>query len=495
MTAYFTGETCDPFTDRSEPCTIGNYNAYTVDATNHQQVVDTLNFSKKHNIRFVIRNTGHDFWGRSIGYGGLAVRVSNLKSQKVLDWRDRHYDGPAFKMGAGMMGFEAQEVLEKHGLVMVAGYCPSVGPAGGFVQGAGHSPLSTIYGLAADQTLEYEVVTAAGKLIKVNRDKDADLFWALNGGGAGTWAVVVSMTVRVYPMLPMSAASLFVDPTSMEQDKFWAMVDKFYSLLPYFTDNGAYITYAYGPAHFGTFPFSAYNKTADEVEEIMSPFIDYLNEKEIQHAISYNSAATYLEHVEKNFATSQPTKEWPSGGRLVPRAVFKDPKRRAKLVSVMRRIVGTGALTSSTVMRPVQRTDNPTSVHPAWRQMNALVIMTWPWQNAEKELMQQKVDLFAEELSPLLIDVAPDGGSYSNEADTFMPQWRHEMYGDNWEKLLKVKDKWDPEGVFFSRHTPGADKWRINLDTGRMCKRPAHCPPVKRQQDHVRRVLEGVELP
>jgi FAD/FMN-containing dehydrogenase len=480
MTAYFTNETCDPFTDRSEPCTIGNYNAYTVDATDHKQVVDTLEFSKKHNIRFVIRNTAHDFWGRSIGYGGLAVRMSNLKDQEVLDWDDKHYTGPALKMGAGTMGFEAQETLEPHDLVMVAGYCPSVGPAGGFVQGAGHSPLSTNYGLAADQTLEYEVITADGDLIMVSRDENSDLFWALNGGGAGTWAVVVSMTVRVYPMVPMAGASLFVDPSTISADTFWDMVDKGYSLLPHFTDNGAYVTYAYGPQHFGTFPFSAYNKTAAEAEEIMSPFIEYLNDKAIPHFVSYTESKTYLEHVEKNFATSQPTKEWPSGGRMVPREVFEDPERRAKLVSVMRRIVGTGALTSSTAMRPIKRTDNPTSAHPAWRDMNALVIMTWPWENAKRDLMQEKVELFAEELSPLLIEVAPDGGSYSNEADTFMPEWRHEMYGPNWEKLLEIKEKWDPEGVFYSRNTPGADKWHLDMDTGRMCSR-RHCPPVQRR--------------
>ena len=483
MTAYFTNETCDPFTDRSEPCTIGNYNAYTVDATSQQQIIDALKFSKAHNIRFVIRNTAHDFWGRSIGYGGLAVRTSNLKSKKVLDWHDKHYDGPAFKMGSGLMGFEAQEALEPHGYVMVAGYCPSVGPAGGYVQGAGHGPLSTIYGLAADQTLEFEVITAEGKLVKASRKTNSDLFWALNGGGAGTWGIVVSMTVRVYPMLPMGAASLFVDPTSLDPDVFWAMADKFYSLLPYFTDNGAYVTYAFGPAHFGTFPFSAYNKTADEVEAIMSPFIEYLNDNNILHQVAYSSTPTYLEHVAANFATSQPTKEWPSGGRMIPQDVFVDPERRAKLVSVMRRIVSTGALTSSTVMRPIQRTDNPTAVHPAWREMNALVIMTWPWENAEKDLMQEKVTLFAEELSPLLLEVAPDGGSYSNEADTFMPEWRHEMYGPHWEKLLEVKEKWDPHGVFYSRNTPGADKWHLNMDTGRMCKRHPNCPPSKRNQD------------
>ncbi|KAH8906671.1 FAD binding domain-containing protein [Coniochaeta sp. PMI_546] len=470
MTSYSTGETCDPFAPRESPCTIGNYTTYTVDADNVDQVKATLRFAKTNNIRFVIRNTGHDFWGRSIGHGGLAVRVANFKDHSVFNWNDQSYSGPAFKLGAGMMGFEAEQALEPYGYVMVAGYCPSVAPAGGYVQAGGHSPLSSHFGLAADQTLEYEIITADGNLIKASRTEHPDLFQALNGGGSGTWGIVISMTVRVYPQATMGAAQMFIDPTSIPADTFWAMVDKFYSLIPSFTDQGAYITYAFGPSHFGLFPFSAYNKTAAEVELMLKPFTDYLAANNINPLFTiYNDSPTYLQHVAANFAKSQPTKEWPSGGRLMPRTVLQDPTRRAALVNVMRRIVSTGALTSSTSMHPVDRVGNPTSVHPAWRDANALVIMTWPWENNAKDLMEQKVELFANELSPLLIEVAPESGSYSNEGDMFMKGWRKEMYGPNWERLLEVKEKYDPEGVFWSWHTPGADKWHVD-GSGRMCK-------------------------
>ncbi|KAI0602396.1 FAD binding domain-containing protein [Biscogniauxia sp. FL1348] len=470
MTAYFTGQKCDPFAPRETPCLIGNYNAYTVNATDIQHVTAALKFAKDNDIRFVIRNTGHDFWGRSIGHGGLAVRMANFKDNEVLEWDTPFYKGPAFKLGAGMLGFEAQQVLESHGYVMVSGYCPSVGPAGGFVQGGGHSPLSGHFGMAADQTLEYEVVTADGDLIRASITENPDMFYALNGGGAGNWGVVVSMTVRVYPNLHMGAARLFIDPHSMSDEKFWAMVDKFYSLLPEFTDQGAYVTYAFGPDHFGLFPFSAYNKTSVEVAQMLKPFTDYLVAEGIAPALlAYSDAATYAEHVALNFAASQPTKEWPSGGRLMPRDVLADPARRAELVAAMRYIVGTGALTSSTAVHPADRTRNPTSLHPAWRAAHALVIMTWPWENAAPALMQQKVELFARDLAPRLLAVAPESGSYSNEADIFMRGWQTELYGEHWPALLRVKEKYDPEGVFYSAHTPGADKWRVDAD-GRMCR-------------------------
>ncbi|KAH7040196.1 FAD binding domain-containing protein [Microdochium trichocladiopsis] len=488
MTSYSTGETCDPFTPRESPCTMGNYSAYTIDAVTTSDIIAGLSFARATNIRLVIRNTAHDFWGRSAGHGSLAVRMARFKSYEVLpEYRgDAHYySGPAFKMGAGLLGFEAQAALEPHGLVMVAGYCPSVGPAGGYVQGGGHSPLSGHFGMAADQTLEYEVVTAAGSLVKASRTENSDLFFALNGGGAGNWAIVVSMTVRVYPMLPMTAAQLFIPRDAVaaatatgnstveeeeEEDKFWAMVDKFYSLIPALTAQGVYITYAFGPQHFGFFPLSAYNRTKAEVEAMLRPFTEYLDSQGIVPALfTITESPSYSQHVAQSFAASQPTKEWPSGGRMIPTELLLDPARRAQLVAVMRRIVGAGALTSSTSVSPLDRVGNPTSLNPAWRQSSALVIMTWPWENGQKEKMRGKVDMFARELSPLLIQVAPESGSYSNEADIFMPEWQWELYGEHWERLSRIKRAWDPEGLFYSAHTPGAERYHID-DAGRLCE-------------------------
>jgi FAD/FMN-containing dehydrogenase len=395
--------------------------------------------------------------------------MSNIKSNKVLDWDDAHYSGKALKLGAGNMGFEAQSYLQDFGLVMVAGYCPSVGPAGGYVQGGGHSPLSTNFGMAVDQTLEFELVTAEGKVIRANREENKDLFWALNGGGAGTWGVLVSMTVRVYPMLPMAGAQYYIDPRTTGEEKYWELVDFFYSLIPSLTDQGAYITYAIAADHLVLFPVSLYNATIADVKKLLKPLDDYLAENKIAPMFTnFQESTTYMEHVSKLFASSQPMKDYPSGGRLMPRDVLTSPTRRAKLVSVIRKAVNSGAATSTTSFRPIDRIGNDVSLHPAWRDANALVILTHPWSNAKKSEMRTKVDLLSS-LSPLLTDVAPDSASYSNEADIFMEGWHGEMYGPSWDRLLEVKERYDPECFFYSAHTPGADLWQVD-GSGRMCR-------------------------
>lgn len=69
-----------------------------------------------------------------------------------------------------------------------------MGFSGGYIQGGGHSPLSTIHGMGADNVLQFTVVTADGKFITADAVTNADLFWALRGGGGSTWGVAVSVT-------------------------------------------------------------------------------------------------------------------------------------------------------------------------------------------------------------------------------------------------------------------------------------------------------------
>lgn len=73
------------------------------------------------------------------------------------------------KIGAGIQGFEALEAAHDAGFVTVGGECPTVGIAGGYTQGGGHSALSSNFGMGADQALSWEVVTAGGNLVTASR--------------------------------------------------------------------------------------------------------------------------------------------------------------------------------------------------------------------------------------------------------------------------------------------------------------------------------------
>lgn len=157
MQSYFANQSCDPFSDRTIPCTLGNYVSYSVKASGADDVVAALQFAKTNNIRVVVRNTGHDFLGRSTGAGALAIWTQGLKSVTFGNWSDKYYTGPSATVGAGVMGNELLETANKQGMTVVSGECATVGLVGGFTQGGGHSALSTSFGLGADQTLSFEV--------------------------------------------------------------------------------------------------------------------------------------------------------------------------------------------------------------------------------------------------------------------------------------------------------------------------------------------------
>ena len=193
MAPWFTNESCDPFSSAVTPCTVGNYVDYAVNVSEPEDVAQTISFASQHNIRFVVRNTGHDYNGKSTGAGALAVWMHNLNHIAFLEWNDDHYQGKAIKIDAGVQAIEAYQAANKEGLVVVGGECPTVGLAGGYTQGGGHSALASTFGLAADQTLEFEVVTAKGEMLTVNRTDHSDLYWALSGGGGGEPLVVTKV--------------------------------------------------------------------------------------------------------------------------------------------------------------------------------------------------------------------------------------------------------------------------------------------------------------
>lgn len=159
MAPIFANESCDPFTYRDSQRVVGSYVQYAVNASGVADYTATLAFAKHYNIRLVIRNTGHDYLGKSTGAGALALWTQHLKNISVLDYSSDAYTGRAIKLGAGVQASEAQSAANALGLLVVEGDCPTVGIAGGYSQGGGTSPLGSKFGLGVDQVLKWDVVS------------------------------------------------------------------------------------------------------------------------------------------------------------------------------------------------------------------------------------------------------------------------------------------------------------------------------------------------
>ncbi|KAJ5677176.1 FAD binding domain protein [Penicillium maclennaniae] len=126
MAPFFTNGTCDPFHPVSKPCTTGNLVHYAVNVSQPEHVSKAMMFATTHQIRFVVRTTGHDYNGKSTGAGALAVWMHNLKDGYIKDHNDKHYRGKPAKLGACIQGIEAYRIADAHGLRILSGACPSV---------------------------------------------------------------------------------------------------------------------------------------------------------------------------------------------------------------------------------------------------------------------------------------------------------------------------------------------------------------------------------
>ncbi|KAK8062937.1 hypothetical protein PG997_015034 [Apiospora hydei] len=472
LTSYWGNASCDPWTNEQSSCMLGNYVSYAVDVGSAEDVVATIKFARERNIRFLVRNTGHDFFGRSTGAGAIAAWTHHLKDITKLDWRDETYQGPALKLGAGVQGIDALAAAKDEGLVVVAGYCNSVGLAGGWTQGTGHSPLSTQFGLGADQTLEFDVVAANGEIMKASRKENSDLYWALSGGGPGTYGVVTSVTIRAYEDLPVGGMGILLDPTNINTDKYWTALRKLYSILPTVTDNGMHITVAYNSTSFIISGVTAYNQTSSAVTETMSPFLGVLDALQIPYQSWLTDSPTYLEHASHYGDVREATLRWQAGDRLIPRRVLADPDSEAfdDLLAVLRGLYDGGVEAGVTVMAPRDRVGADNAVHPAWREAAVLFGMLHPWDGApsawdEMRAMQRRLT----GMLPALERVTPGSAAYVNEGDPFQENWKEAFFGPNYDELLTIKDKYDPEGVFYARKTVGSDRWDVAED-GRMCR-------------------------
>ncbi|KAG8794101.1 hypothetical protein FRC17_008339, partial [Serendipita sp. 399] len=111
-------------------------------------------------------------------------------------------------VGAGEHWYFVYKAADAHGVVVVGGTGYTVGAAGGWLLGGGHSALSPQYGLGVDNVVQFEIVTPDGKLRIANEYQSKDLFWALRGGGPG-FGVVTKVTYKTYPAITAISTMLF----------------------------------------------------------------------------------------------------------------------------------------------------------------------------------------------------------------------------------------------------------------------------------------------
>lgn len=420
MAPWFANGTCDPFHPVSKPCTLGNYAVYAVNVTTPDQISKSIQFATKHDIRLAVRNTGHDYIGKSTGAGALGIWTHYLKDLEIHDYKDSHYSGKAITMGAGIQGFEAFQAADEANVQVVGGECPTVGLAGGYSQGGGHSALSSRYGLAADQVLQWQVIDGKGNLITATRDNQySDIYWALSGGGGGTYGVVVSMTSKAHPGTPVSGLNLTFTNDKISQDTFYEAIARFHTRLPALVDAGAMSIWFYTNTNFAISPLTGPDIPEAKLLALINPFIGDLKELGIKPTVyskQFSSYARQFDGMQQAIGVG----EAQYGGWLIPRSVVQSNNKG--LTAAYREITEDGATfigVGLNVSKEVSG-DVTNSVFPGWRDALIATTITTPWKWNNNEEMEANQRKMTESYMAKLTKLAPESGAYMNEVLVFL---------------------------------------------------------------------------
>jgi FAD/FMN-containing dehydrogenase len=157
---------------------------------NAADVRECVLFARRYALPLAIRSGGHSYAGYSTG-PGLVIDMRPLNAIEL--------NGDLARIGAGAQLIDVYSTLGAKGVGIPAGSCPSVALAGLALAG-GLGVLSRAWGLTCDNIAAAEVVTADGAIRTCDERRDADLFWALRGGGGGSFCVVTSLTLRARPI-------------------------------------------------------------------------------------------------------------------------------------------------------------------------------------------------------------------------------------------------------------------------------------------------------
>ncbi|KAK1230625.1 hypothetical protein PQX77_006277, partial [Marasmius sp. AFHP31] len=470
-----------------------------VDARDVEDVQVAVKFAAEKNLRLVIKNTGHDYLGRSSGRNGFMIWTHHLKNITynetfVPEGASATEFYQALTLGAGVQWREAYSAAQRNNRYVVGGISDdgSVGAAGGWIGGGGHSALSPKYGLGVDNAIQFTIVTANGDHVTTNAYSHPDLFWALRGGGAGTYGIVTSVTYKTYPIEPLVVGFITANFTSIEVAKSVGI--EFLKLQPKVSD-----------AHWGG--YSAYNKnnfyfllvapnaTIDQANATVGPFLEHL-----KTTAGENNTQVVVAPVPSFYDVFNPdaVANAPSGSqvghnvevasRLYTRNLYETEPE--KLVEAFLNMPGGGgccdsvslylgtnvrlgcscSLPNSHVSGGVVSQIDPesTGLNPAWRKSVGGLVATgvgWP-DGASAADVQAKKDLLKQHID-VLEGLEPGTGSYINEGSLYEPnsQWTH--FGDHYDRLLEIKDHYDPEGLFVVASGVGSERW----DDGLKCQR------------------------
>ena len=479
---------------------------YAVAARNANDVAAAVNFARENNLRLIVKGGGHSYQGTSNAPDSLLIWTRHMHDITLHDdfvpQGCRNAPQRAVTVGSGTFWLQAYDaVTTKAGAYVQGGGCTTVGVAG-LIQSGGFGSFSKHYGMAAAGLLEAEVVTADGKVRIANACINPDLFWALKGGGGGTFGAVSKLTLRVRD-LPEFAGGAFFTVKASSDDAYRRLIRQF---IGFYRD--ALFNDHWGEqAHFSpdnTLEISMVHQglDTDQAKKIWQPFLDWLAQSSAAFTIQSEPVIGSIpfrhwwdpdwlkEHnldVLKSDprAGASPMNVWWNGdsGQVgwvvwgfeslwMPASLLHDDSQEklanalfaASRISEVELHFNKGLAGAPSEAIEAAR---DTAMNPAVCDAFALAIVADGQGPAYPGIPNHEPDLAkgrkgAETVHRCMTElraVASDGGAYVSESNFFESDFQHAYWGKNFARLADVKKKYDPDGLFFVHNGVGSERW------------------------------------
>ncbi len=477
--------------------------AYAVAAANTQDVIEAVNFAREHRVRLVVKGGGHSYQGTSQAPDSLLIWTRSMNAVVLHDafipqgCGGKRAPQPAVSIEAGAMWIDAyQAVTTQAGRYVQGGGCTTVGVAG-LIQSGGFGSFSKNFGLAAAGLLEAEIVTADGEAKIVNECQHADLFYALKGGGGGSFGVVTRLVLRTRA-LPQSFGAVSGAVTASSDTAYRALIAKviaFYRERLFNPHWGEQIILRRDNVLELALVFQGLSQ--NEAESLWAPFLDWIRAdrrlsfarepKIVAGAARHHWDAAFLRQYVPGalvgdgrpaapphhfvWAGDEGQAGWFIHGyrsAFLPQGLLAEDQQprlvEALFAATRYRDVGLHFNKGLAGAPPEEiAAARDTALNPSALEAFALAICGGYGPPAYAgmpgpDMAAARADAaYINRAMSELLKAAPGAGSYVSESDYFEPRWQSSFWGSNYQKLAAVKRTYDPQGLFWVHHGVGSE--------------------------------------
>lgn len=393
-------------------------------------VVASVRFARNHDLVVAVRGGGHSVAGKSVCEGGLMIDLSTMKGIRVDPARR------TARAQTGLLLGEFDRETQAFGLATTLGVVSRTGIAG-LTLGGGWGHLHARHGLALDNVLSVDLVTADGRLVTANASENPDLFWGVRGG-SGNFGVVTSLEYRLHERGPVLGGAVF-HPASKAKEVL-RFFREFSETIPdeLVIQCGSFAlpdnTRVFGVAACYCGPLAEGEKVLKPLRTFGPPITDsigVMNYVQLQSMFDPFFPPGRYTYVKSNFIRA-----------LNDDAISAIAEFSGKSPSPFSFAPFVEHWHGAATRVPVTETAFPHRQH-------AFNLMLWSnWENpAESEKNVEWTRTAWKALRPYLVE-----GSYGNYVSDEGDAFARAAYGPNYDRLLELKNKYDPTNFFRMNH-------------------------------------------